>query len=77
MEVLAVRPVKQDEQTYKRWFDYADTGVYFFFPSLSFPFSCFDHASCEHCPCFLVFWVCGFSVFCASCRACSGFKITS
>jgi hypothetical protein len=51
--------------------------VYFFFPSLSFPFSCFDHASCEHCPCFLVFWVCGFSVFCASCRACSGFKITS
>jgi len=25
MEVLAVRPVKQDEQTYKRWFDYADT----------------------------------------------------
>jgi hypothetical protein len=32
MEVLAVRPVKQDEQTYKRWFDYADTGVYFLFP---------------------------------------------
>jgi hypothetical protein len=36
MEVLAVRPVKQDEETYKRWFDYADTGVYFF-PSFRFP----------------------------------------
>jgi hypothetical protein len=42
MEVLAVRPVKQDEQTYKRWFDYADTGVYFLFPFAPLSFFLFS-----------------------------------
>ncbi len=76
MEVLAVRPVKQDEQTYKRWFDYADTGVYFLFPSAPLSFFLFStviRLLVSIAPCFLVFWFCGFSVFCASCCTCSGF----